>query len=175
MYLKRFLLLDAVLLATLFTLRIVVGNHAFGIEYSEWLLALSVFLFLSLALVKRYAELRRREERMVEPSGRRGYLPEDLDIVGTLGVASGYISVLVMALYITSDRVRVLYAHPDLLWAVCLALLYWIGRFWLLTRRGEMHVDPVLFALRDRVSYAVGILIMAVAALASGKLMWVFM
>lgn len=173
--LKRVLLLDVVVLASLFTLRIVAGNHTFGIEFSEWLLALSVFFFLSLALVKRYTELRSKQGHSpdtpssMDSMARRGYRPDDLDMVGTLGVVSGYIAVLVFALYITSERVRVLYRYPDLLWLVCLMLLYWIGRVWLITRRGEMHSDPVVFALRDRVSYIVGAGILAVAALASGR------
>jgi 4-hydroxybenzoate polyprenyltransferase len=170
LFLKRVEMLDVVVLATLYTLRIVAGNVAFAIEFSEWLLALSVFLFLSMAMMKRYTELSALRAAGRESPLRRGYVTGDLELVGTLGATSGYISVLVFSLYITSSRVRVLYAHPDLLWPVCLVMLYWVGRTWLIARRGEMHADPVVFALTDKISYIVGVLILVIIAMASGAL-----
>jgi len=170
LHLKRVLMLDVVVLATLYALRILAGNMAFAIEISEWLLALSVFLFLSLAMIKRYTELLGRQRAGSPPSDRRGYVAEDLDLIGTLGSASGYIAVLVMSLYITSNRVRIRYDHPDLLWLVCLVMLYWIGRAWLIARRGDMDADPVLFALKDKVSYGSALVILLIVALASGAL-----
>jgi 4-hydroxybenzoate polyprenyltransferase len=168
LHLKRVAMLDVVVLAALYTLRIVAGNVTFGIEFSEWLLALSVFLFLSLALVKRYSELHALRARGGDTAHGRGYRVQDLELLGILGATSGYLAVLVLALYITSTRVQMFYAHPDVLWTACLIMLYWIGRLWLLTGRGEMHTDPVVFALTDRVSYAAIALVLVTLLLASG-------
>ena len=124
-----------------------------------------MFFFLSLAFVKRYAELYALQGEPPELRVR-GYYPTDLQLVAVNGAVSGYISVLVAALYINSDRVVGLYARPELLWLICPLLLYWISRMWMLAFRGQMYDDPVLFAIKDRESWVVGLLIAAVLLLA---------
>ena len=147
--LKRALMLDAIVLAGLYTLRIIAGAAAVNIEPSFWLLAFSMFLFLSLALVKRHAELQTlREQGELKASGR-GYHVDDLGVLQSLGTAAGYLAVLVLALYVNSETSRTLYGQPMVIWLLCPALLYWISRVWLLTHRGEMHDDPIIFALTD--------------------------
>ncbi|MDG4552195.1 MAG: UbiA family prenyltransferase [Candidatus Contendobacter sp.] len=147
--LKRTLMLDVVVLAGLYTLRIIAGAAAANIEPSFWLLAFSMFLFLSLALVKRYAELwTLREQGDLNASGR-GYHVDDLALLQNLGGAAGYLAVLVLALYINSETSRALYGQPMVIWLLCPVLLYWISRVWLITHRGEMHDDPIIFALTD--------------------------
>lgn len=157
--LKRVMALDAITLAGLYTLRLIAGAAAFSVPLTFWMLAFSVFMFLSLALVKRYAELREARHRGEESQARgRGYFPGDLEMIASLGAASGYLSVLVLALY-TQDRATVaLYSQPQLIWLACPLLLFWITRTWMLTHRGQMHDDPVVFALKDRASLAVGAL-----------------
>ncbi len=166
-YIKQVALLDVILLAGLYTVRIVGGAAATGITISPWLLAFSMFFFLSLAFVKRFSELRALHAQGDSKARARGYMVGDLEQLASLGAASGYISVLVMALYISSDAVMTLYTVPGALWLICPLMLYWISRVWLLARRGEMHDDPVVFALKDRVSYAVGISAALVAVAAS--------
>ena len=166
-YIKQVALLDVILLAGLYTVRIVGGAAATLIVVSPWLLAFSMFFFLSLAFVKRFSELRALHAQGDTNAKARGYVVGDLEQLASLGAASGYISVLVMALYISSDAVMMLYSVPGALWLICPLMLYWISRVWLLARRGEMHDDPVVFALKDRVSYAVGISVALVAAAAS--------
>lgn len=168
LWLKRLLMVDVVVLAMLYTLRIVAGAMAFGLNISFWLLAFSMFIFLSLAFVKRAAEL-----RVVRHSGRsdkahgRNYVPQDLEVVSSMGAAAGYIAVLVLALYIQDQTTQRLYRHPQLIWLACPLLLFWVGRIWVLTHRGEMHDDPVVFALKDRVSLLVGGLFALVFILAA--------
>ncbi len=154
--LKRILVIDAVALAGLYTLRIIAGAVAVRIALSFWLLLFSVFLFLSLALVKRYAELDalRRQQRL--RAAGRGYRVEDLAVLQSFGTAAGYLSVLVLALYINSPEVAALYRHPKAIWMLCVLMLYWISRVWMTAHRGGMHHDPILYALRDRVSLALG-------------------
>jgi hypothetical protein len=133
---------------------------------SSWLFTLAIFLFFSLALVKRTSELRRiavalpgslaERERGREPGGR-GYTTSDLETLSMLGVASGLLAVLVLALYLASADVVRLYAHHERLWLLCPLALYWIARLWLLARRGVVDEDPVLFALTDRASHLVGL------------------
>jgi len=164
--LKRFLLIDAVALAGLYTLRIIAGASAAGIALSFWLLLFAVFLFLSLAFVKRYAELEalRRQQRL-QALGR-GYRVEDLAVLQSFGTAAGYLSVLVLALYINSPDIQALYRHPKVIWMLCVLMLYWISRVWMTAHRGGMHDDPVVYALRDRVSLGVGVLAAASVFLA---------
>jgi len=165
-FLKRFLLIDAVSLAGLYTLRIIAGAGAAEVPLSFWLLLLSVFLFLSLAFVKRYAELDllRRQQRL-QALGR-GYRVEDLAVLQSFGTASGYLSVLVLALYINSPDVQALYHHPKFIWTLCVLILYWISRVWMTAHRGGMHDDPVVYALRDRVSLGIGVVAAIAIALA---------
>jgi len=153
LHLKQLVLLDVLILAGLYTLRIIAGAAAIGIWPSFWLLAFSMFLFLSLAIVKRYTELLELRGRGGEQPRGRGYVVGDLAMLAALGGASGYLAVLVLALYINSDSVRELYRQPETIWLLCPILLYWISRIWLITHRGAMHDDPILFAARDRVSY----------------------
>jgi 4-hydroxybenzoate polyprenyltransferase len=150
--LKRIALLDVMMLAGLYTLRIIAGSAATQIDLSFWLLAFSVFLFVSLGFVKRYAELddARKAGKLIGHS--RGYGADDLPFILSLGTASGYCAVVVIALYINSADSIALYHHHKTLWLICPLMLFWISRVWMLTARGQMHDDPVVFALRDRVS-----------------------
>jgi 4-hydroxybenzoate polyprenyltransferase len=150
--LKRVALLDVMTLAGLYTLRIIAGAAATGVELSFWLLALSVFLFLSLGFVKRYTEIYDARKAGEMGAHARGYGVDDLSAVISLGTSSGYSAVVVIALYINSTESTALYHHHKTLWLVCPLMLFWISRVWLLTARGHMHDDPVVFALRDRVS-----------------------
>ena len=152
--LKRVLTLDVLVLAGLYTVRIYAGAFAAGVPVSEWLASFSLFFFLSLAMVKRASEL----ARVGETVRGREYRPEDRIPTLAMGVSSGYVSVLVLALYVTSHDVRRLYSHPAWLWALCVLVLYWISRIWLLAWRGEVHDDPVVFAIRDRASWVVAAL-----------------
>ena len=155
LYLKRFALLDVFSLTSLYTLRIVAGALAIGVAVSYWLLAFSMFIFLSLALAKRYIEL---DNLRQQPDGKRvtrGYHVDDLAVVGLFGISSGFLSVMVTVLYIHDLQADTLYSQPIWLWAVALAILYWITRMWLLAYRGELHEDPVLFAIHDRPSYII--------------------
>jgi 4-hydroxybenzoate polyprenyltransferase len=158
---KRVALLDVFVLAALYTLRILAGAAAIEVPVSHWLLAFSLFAFLSLALVKRYVEVSGVASRDEERVGGRGYLAGDGHLLGMLGTASAYLAVLVFALYITSPQVVVLYRSPAMLWFAVPLLLYWMSRVWFLANRGELHEDPLLFALRDPQSYGVGALILA--------------
>ncbi len=161
MGLKRLPVWDVMMLAGLYTLRIFAGGAATAIPLSPWLLAFSMFLFFSLAIVKRKTELGQhvREGRTAKIGGR-GYLPEDLDMLRGMAASSGIMAVLVLALYVNSPDITVLYHRPAALWAVCPALLFWISRVLMLSNRGLMPDDPVVFALRDRVSLAVGGLVL---------------
>ena len=147
--LKQTLMLDAIVLAGLYTLRIIAGAAAMQIMPSFWLLAFSMFLFLSLALVKRYAELLTLREQGELSARGRGYHVDDLGILQSLGGAAGYLAVLVLALYVNTETSHALYGQPMMIWLLCPALLYWISRVWLVTHRGEMRDDPILFAITD--------------------------
>ena len=149
---KRMMMLDVVVLAMLYTSRILAGAAALHTPPSFWLLAFSMFIFLSLAMIKRYTELLAAQKAgKVKPSGR-GYDVEDIPLIQSLGGSSGYLSVLVLALYINSTASEALYRHPEYLWVLCPLLLYWISRTWAIAHRGIMHDDPVVFAVRDNVS-----------------------
>ncbi|WP_347986878.1 UbiA family prenyltransferase [Methylomonas sp. AM2-LC] len=156
--LKRIVLIDTITLAGLYTARIIAGATAIAVPLSFWLLLFSVFLFFSLALVKRYAELDAMQRQGKLKAAGRGYHIEDLPILHSLGTASGNLCVLVLALYINSPEVQSLYHHPQAIWMLCVLLLYWISRVWLKAHRGKMHDDPVVFAMKDRISLAVGAL-----------------
>lgn len=156
--LKRIVMLDVVVLAALYTIRIVAGAAAIAQPLSFWLLAFSMFIFLSLAMLKRYTELRMLQANGWNNAEGRGYRVDDLGLIQSLGAASGYLSVLVLALYINSTASEVLYHRPEVLWLLCPLLLYWISRMWVVAHRGQMHDDPVIYAMVDRVSRVVLVL-----------------
>lgn len=157
--LKQFLLVDVVMLMGFYNLRVLFGGAATGIVISMWTLAFSMFMFISLALVKRLSELRLMQnvDRESQSLTSRGYLLADIPLVSSMGVASGYIAALVMALYINGPETSQLYSHPQYLWLTCPLLIYWLSRVWILANRGTMNNDPVLFALTDRGSLATGV------------------
>lgn len=165
--LKRIFLVDVLTLAGLYTLRIVAGAAAIGVAASFWLLLFSVFFFLSLAFIKRYGEI---EAGLA--SGRRGrlrgrgYLHEDLATVAILGTGAGLVSVLVLALYIQDSHTAQMYHTPGLIGLACPLLLFWLARAWLVAHRGQMHDDPLVFALKDRASWLVGLGFVTVFGLA---------
>lgn len=165
--LKRMLLIDVLTLAGLYTVRILAGAAATGTTVSFWLLAFSIFFFLSLALVKRFVELRTTEIKVGERIAGRGYRAEDQDIIAQAGMASAFSSALVLALYIDSTAVREMYAEPALIWPVAPIVLYMTMRIWILARRDEMHDDPIVFLIRDWRSQMVaaigGVLLIAAA------------
>lgn len=164
-WLKRIVLLDVFVLAGLYTLRIVLGGEASGYPASDWLLAFSGFFFLSLALVKRAAEV----DALKRDLSGRGYRADDGPLLKRFGVGAGLIAALVLALYLQAPAVTARYDAPGLLWALPAAVLFWLARVWLKVERGEMHDDPLLFALRDPVSWAVaGISSVAFAAAVLG-------
>jgi len=154
LFLKRQPVVDVLTLAGLYTLRVIAGGAALMLPLSAWLLAFSMFLFLCLALVKRHTELKARlDAGKADPKGR-GYRLEDIPVLGALAGAAGYAAVVVLALYVNSPAVTELYARPAGLWLVCVLLLFWVSRILLITHRGDMHDDPVVFALKDRTSLA---------------------
>lgn len=157
--LKSFYIIDIILLASLYTLRLIAGAVAVNVYISPWLLEFSMFLFLSLAVIKRYTELRIMIEQNKTESKGRGYSVEDMSLLRAIGMASGYIAVFVFTLYINSKEVIQLYKQPELLWPVAVCLLYWITRMWFLAHRGKMHDDPIVFTVKDYVSYIVGFII----------------
>jgi 4-hydroxybenzoate polyprenyltransferase len=150
---KRKLALDIVFLAGLYTVRIIAGVVVSGVYPSFWLLAFSMFLFFSLASLKRYVEIASRGDAALEAFSARAYRAADAAMVSTLGIGSGLVSVLVLAFYLNSREVIRLYATPGLLWLACPLLLYWIARVWMLAGRNAVHDDPIVFALRDPASY----------------------
>lgn len=160
--LKRLPLADCLTLAVLYTLRMVAGGAAVGVPLSFWLLAFALFLFLSLAFVKRYAELLAQPPDAKGALQGRGYRAVDVPMVSTLGVSSGYASALVLALYLNSEAVVRLYRAPECLWATVPVLLYWISHMWLKAHRGEMHDDPLMFAIRDKPSLVAALLFASV-------------
>jgi 4-hydroxybenzoate polyprenyltransferase len=155
--LKRLAAVDVVCLAALYTLRIIAGGFAVSVPISFWLLAFAMFLFFSLAMAKRYAEVASLTGGVHGTAPGRGYAYVDAMVVLGIGTASGIASVFVLALYMNGETVKQLYSEPDALWLLCPLLLYWVTRAWLLTARGNIQDDPVLFAVRDSTSYAVAI------------------
>ncbi len=156
--LKAAMTIDVITLACLYTIRIIAGAVAINVVLSFWLLLFSIFFFLSLGYLKRYTELAEAPEPGRLLKGR-GYLDSDILIVAMSGIAAGMVSILVLALFINDPATIKVYATPSLLWGLCLGLLYWINRVWMMARRGEVDGDPVAFAIRDPRSIAVGFLI----------------
>lgn len=167
--LKQIALLDVLFLAGLYTLRLVAGHVATGIPWSHWLLTFSMFIFLSLALMKRFQEIRGVREQNGHELKGRGYTAQHHTAVASLGIISGVGAVIVLGLYVNSAQVVKLYAHPRLLLLACPLLLAWIVRVWLLTYRGKMHDDPTAFAFKDWASYVIGALTLAVMWFATGR------
>jgi 4-hydroxybenzoate polyprenyltransferase len=165
--LKRVVLVDVVVLSCLYTIRMLAGSSATGDPVSPWLAAFSSFLFLSLAMVKRFSELRNLHARGADPRNGRGYLLSDLEQLRTFGTCSAYASVVIFSLYINGRDVMSLYHHPNRMWAVTPLLILWVSRVWLLAARGELNEDPVVFAISDRMSLllGLGILVVVCAAL----------
>lgn len=154
--LKKFAIIDVMILAGLYSMRIISGAFLIGTNPTFWLMAFSLFIFFSLALVKRYSELKTiislNEEEIFFTYSRRNYVSDDMPILKNIGIGSGMLSVLVFALYINSIEIRMLYDTPQLLWFALPILLFWICNIWFLASRGEMHDDPVVFALKDKLS-----------------------
>jgi 4-hydroxybenzoate polyprenyltransferase/phosphoserine phosphatase len=183
--LKRRMVIDVVCLAGMYTLRILMGGMAAEVPISKWLLAFSIFIFTSLAFAKRYAELARlAEEKLTETPGLtiqtsvltrdipdteqisspgRGYAVHDLAVISSIGPTCGFMAILVLALYINSDQMTKLYKVTYPLWLICPLLMYWITRLWFIAHRNELNEDPIVFAIKDRVSWAVGFLIIGLA------------
>ena len=168
--LKRLMLLDCLTLAMLYTLRIVAGAAAMSMGLSFWLLAFSVFLFLSLAFVKRYAELEVQLLNGKQKAHGRGYYTSDAPLLQTMGITSGYAAVLVLAFYLNSDAVIQLYQYPEFIWGTVPVMLFWISWMWMKAHRGEMHDDPLVFAVKDKASLLAGAAFAAV--LAVGTVGW---
>ncbi|WP_222622883.1 UbiA family prenyltransferase [Ramlibacter cellulosilyticus] len=168
--LKRLMLVDCLALAMLYTVRVVAGAAAAGLSLSFWLLAFSVFLFLSLSFVKRYAELEVQLHSGKRKAHGRGYYTTDAPLVQTLGITAGYGAVLVLALYLNSDAVLRLYGTPEIMWGAVPVLLFWVSWMWMQAHRGKMHDDPLVFAVKDKASLAAGVAFALVLAL--GSLGW---
>jgi 4-hydroxybenzoate polyprenyltransferase len=160
--LKRVAVLDVLVLAGLFVLRLTAGGAATAVELSPWLLTFAMFVFLSLAIVKRFGELAIVRDLRADGSPGRGYRVEDRDLLRSVGVAAGTVSVVVLALYVMSNDVRELYARPSALLLVCPALLFWILRLWMLADRGELDDDPLVFTMRDPLAWATGAAVLTV-------------
>ncbi len=158
-FLKQQMIVDVLTLASLFTYRVMAGGVAVRVPLSEWLLAFSIFFFTSLAFVKRYSELIQIKADGLESIAGRNYRPADMPIIVAAGLASGFLAVLVFALYINTPTILAYYPRSQVLWGICLVLVYWIMRIWFVAARGEMHDDPVLFAVKDRVSILAGALV----------------
>jgi 4-hydroxybenzoate polyprenyltransferase/phosphoserine phosphatase len=160
--LKRMVLVDVIVLSGLYTVRIIAGAAATGIIISPWLAAFSIFFFLSLAFVKRFAELEGLRLRGAAPSNGRGYLVSDIEQLRSFGSASGYVSVFVLTLYISGLNTEPLYRHTARLWLLLPVLLLWISRLWLLASRGELDEDPVVYAITDKRSLLLGVLVVGI-------------
>jgi 4-hydroxybenzoate polyprenyltransferase/phosphoserine phosphatase len=167
LWIKQVPILDVLTLAMLYTMRIIAGAAAIQVPLSFWLLSFSMFVFLSLAFIKRYSELRAaREAGRVGVLRGRGYDEQDLELVSSLGGSAGYTAVLVLALYIQDSHTASMYAKPTIIWLACPLLLFWISRAWLIAHRGNMHDDPIVFALKDRLSWLIIVLFAAVFVMA---------
>ena len=166
LYLKRVALVDVLMLSGLYILRLLAGSAATQTPISHWLAGFSMFLFLSLAIVKRFAELENLRASGATPRNDRGYLLADLDQLRSFGTASAYAAVVVFAIYISGLDVMKLYRHPRLLWLMVPLMIHWLNRVWLLASRGQLDEDPVAFALTDRMSLLIGTAMVAIALLA---------
>jgi 4-hydroxybenzoate polyprenyltransferase len=148
-------LYDVFILASLYSIRVIAGGLASDIHISFWLILFSTFIFLSLAFVKRISELRKIKDGANLLDRGRGYSTLDIDLIEMMGIASGFLSVIVFSLYINSPEVSILYSHPKVLWPLTFLFLIWISRIWVVTNRGEMTDDPIVFAIKDKGSYLI--------------------
>lgn len=165
--LKRIPMLDTVVIGMLFTIRIILGTVAADLPPSAWLLTFSMFFFFSLATAKRHTELLKAGETSSGPILGRGYNVEDKEVTFAFGIVASVASILIVVIYLVEEVFsKSLYLHPDWLWIAPIALFLWVGRIWLLAHRGQMADDPVVFALRDRVSISLGTLMAGAFALA---------
>ncbi len=167
LYFKRIAIADIFILAFLYLSRVIGGIVVSEAVISFWLFAFTFLLFLSLAAAKRYVELAAKSDGGGAALHGRGYLRADLPAVSGLGIATGIASCIVLGLYSNSAQVAALYLKPEWIWGICVAALYWITRIWFITHRGEMHEDPVVFALKDRGTWVIGFLSLLCAILAN--------
>lgn len=165
-YFKRVAIVDVLVLSGLYTLRIKAGGAATGTPISNWMAGFSIFIFLALALVKRFAELENLRASAAQPRNGRGYLVADIEQLRAFGTVSSYAAVVIFAIYINSNDVRAMYHHPDRLWLIVPLQILWLSRVWLLASRGQLNEDPVVFALTDRLSLLLGVVVATVAILA---------
>jgi 4-hydroxybenzoate polyprenyltransferase len=163
--LKRKPILDVLTLSALYAIRVIAGGIATRVEVSDWLLALCAFLFVSLAMLKRYSDLRLIGAAGESPAGR-GYTVADADLLRGFGIASGTMSILVFALYLTSPKVTQFYSSPRMLWFICPLMMYWLMHMWLLAHRGTVTNDPIIVAVKEPASWIVAIAIAAIAVAA---------
>ena len=170
--LKSLMLVDCLTLAMLYTLRIVAGAAAISMELSFWLLAFSVFLFLSLAFVKRYAELEVQLLQGKKKAHGRGYYTSDASLLQTMGITSGYAAVLVLAFYLNSNAVISIYKTPEIIWGTVPVMLFWISWMWMKAHRGEMHDDPLVFAVKDKASLLAGVTFATILAMGAVGWSW---
>jgi len=166
LWLKAMALLDAFVLATGYAMRVLAGGFAVNIQPSPRLLAFCIFLFFSLALLKRYAELALLRLRDGPNAHARGYLLEDQGFIVSLGISCGALAVLVLAVYMSSENITLLYRRSEFIWLTCVLLLYWVSHMWLAAHRGRMRDDPLVFAIKDRTSALLIVLMGAGAWLA---------
>jgi 4-hydroxybenzoate polyprenyltransferase len=164
--LKRVIVIDAITLASLYTMRVLAGAAAIEVVPSMWLLAFSTFIFFSLALIKRCTELMVMADSQRLATRGRDYRVSDMPYLQAMGIASGYMAVLVIALYLDSPSATSLYHRPMALWAMCPLLLYWVSRLWIKTGRREMHDDPLVYSITDRTSWIFFLSIAVVWAIA---------
>jgi 4-hydroxybenzoate polyprenyltransferase len=167
--LKRKVLLDAFILAGLYTVRSVAGSTLLETGLSHWMMAFLIFLFLSLAFAKRFTELHSLQSHGGKSAKGRGYHAEDMIPIGAFGVASAFVTALIAGLYVTGSTVAGLYSKPEYLWAIAPLVLFWLCRIWLSAWRGNMHEDPVVFALKDKATYIIGMLTLAFLLLSAPK------
>lgn len=172
-FLKRVAILDILVLSILYCVRIAAGGAALGIEISYWLLTFSIFFFFFLAGIKRLAEILDHTERGQTAIPGRGYRTDDLRSVSMISVSAGFVSVVVLALYVSSPDVVGLYAAPEFLWGTCVTLIYWVSYVILVTNRGEMHDDPIVFALTDKTSLICLAVVICFALAALGVPGWI--
>jgi 4-hydroxybenzoate polyprenyltransferase len=160
--LKSIVFVDVITLAILYTLRIIAGASTLNLPLSPWLLAFSIFMFVSLAFVKRYAEMEIQTLKSDIKIKGRAYYKTDAPLIQIIGLASGFSSILVFVLYLNSPEVISLYRMPEIMWLCSPILIYWQSWMWLNAHRGKMHDDPIIFALKDRASLIAGVLFLSI-------------